>query len=928
MDLDAARIGALFAPVNSLWSGSVQSYTASTFTLAVANAVGSLSDVTSGLAAHRNSLNGDRVRIKGVNAGSDTITLAENGADWTAGDSVIVPNIRMPWTRYQRIDSGTVYKDYDVSWTSNNASLKPMALCSPQAIWSNINTDTTVDASDSVAVAPGASISSYAWDAGTDGTVTGSGSSVDVKWSSTGFRYLKLTVTDDNSIASLRYIPVWVGSEAWNVTSARLRWRVGRGWTGSISLESTIAPEIARLPVALFDMDSPFDLLFFGFTTDIGSTYDFEKARHEVQVESVLSYARQMHSYPFILLNEDSPDQWREVTDLTLGRAMAFLLHWHSTIPQVANCNVYTPSSREIQGQEFRGGSIAAQLDEIAKGAFIALRGYRGGGFTAVDDPLYASSATFGGLSVTDLTSASNARKSSSIRWASPRVSEVRLEGVYRDMASGSWEPVITRAPEHPGALGSPSDVTGLAPISEAEMLRWAQRHYAIENNADAYSVTSAVDVDPSINTVAQFPNEETVAVESAALSHDAGALSWELTIDGRTRGDDPSSQSVTPPTVTESDPPDPGDDPPVTPIIDPDPEWPSEVYVVFKTNGMYTSSNFTGPDDSGTTWTQKISGFPTPLADNPIYQVTHRTSSGTLYIYAIVKDTAIYVWDDSGETWSSLYAAGDADTLTGQSGGEFHWLAIDPLDEDKFYVLFGTEGGTDVPNMLVSNDAGSNWSSYEAYSRVMRAGGVVQVSGSYIYATLNMSALANSRVIYSSDSGQSFSRSDMLSPAFGTNWTPPAYLKPGTADELITMYRDVSGNYDPYRFLSQSSLQEISTLADAGTVLSEGYPKLVMNSSAPQLAAFIDGGSLHWTDDDWATKTTISQAVTPGQIHAAQVLRPNWLISTRATAGSSPSDENMLWVSENYNSSMTAKSTGLPFASGVALDGVVVVAP
>jgi hypothetical protein len=97
------------------------------------------------------------------------------------------------------------------------------------------------------------------------------------------------------------------------------------------------------------------------------------------------------------------------------------------------------------------------------------------------------------------------------------------------------------------------------------------------------------------------------------------------------------------------------------------------------------------------------------------------------------------------------------------------------------------------------------------------------------------------------------------------------------------------------------------------------------MNSDTPSLAMFIGGGSLYWTDDDWATKTTVSQAVTPGQIHEAQALRPNWLISTRANAGSSPSNENMLWVSENYNASMTARSTGLPYTSGVALNGVVV---
>jgi hypothetical protein len=103
---------------------------------------------------------------------------------------------------------------------------------------------------------------------------------------------------------------------------------------------------------------------------------------------------------------------------------------------------------------------------------------------------------------------------------------------------------------------------------------------------------------------------------------------------------------------------------------------------------------------------------------------------------------------------------------------------------------------------MLVSSDAGSSWTAYEAYGKVMREAGVVQARGLTVYATLNMSTVANSRVIYSTDGGASFLRSDQLDNT--TQWSPPAYLKPGGADELITMYRDDSGNYDPYRFLSQ----------------------------------------------------------------------------------------------------------------------------
>lgn len=112
MTIDQIRLGVLFAPTTPLWEGTVVSYAgATTFALVVATDPGyDLADIDypAGLAVHAA---GKPLRIKSINAGANTIYLAEDGTGtasgqpFEAGAAIQIYNARYLFTRYHRLVS-------------------------------------------------------------------------------------------------------------------------------------------------------------------------------------------------------------------------------------------------------------------------------------------------------------------------------------------------------------------------------------------------------------------------------------------------------------------------------------------------------------------------------------------------------------------------------------------------------------------------------------------------------------------------------------------------------------------------------------------------------------------------------------------------------------------------------------------------------
>lgn len=110
MNLKNCRVGVFLTSTTPLYTGTVSSYVASTFTLVVTPLTG-LTDVSEGMAVEAG---GELVRIKTVVAGTGTLTLAENGVSsgsgggFAVGATVYVYNVRYPLPKYGRIAENVV----------------------------------------------------------------------------------------------------------------------------------------------------------------------------------------------------------------------------------------------------------------------------------------------------------------------------------------------------------------------------------------------------------------------------------------------------------------------------------------------------------------------------------------------------------------------------------------------------------------------------------------------------------------------------------------------------------------------------------------------------------------------------------------------------------------------------------------------------
>lgn len=729
MNLDQARLQLLSAPTTPLWTGTVASYNAETFCVIVSTVSGSYpTDIENLLIVHRGVY---IARIKSRDG--DDLYLAETPTQFIATFPVAIYDARLPWPRYQYIDEGVVYKDRDIAFpTPWQREMPPTAILKArlsgndwgEAVYCAIGDTIYLDASDSYANLDDGAPLTYAWTPGTDGTITGSGATVTCAYTTNGFRYLKLVVTDAHGTTLSRYLPVWVGDSyaVSTIDSARVRWSVSGGWTGDLEMQSATTL-LQYGPALLVDLETK-NALFFGFVVPQSRATTFETTTQSLTLQSALAFSKYVHAYPFLVTavtGAAEPSEWAEMYDPTLARALWYLIYWHSTLPEVVNCDISAAPVREIAGQEFTLGSVPQQVDAVLKSAFWQARGSRAGGFVVNVDPLYLDSADFLLLSGVDLTDPSDVRGALQLEYGVPQYSQARLGGVYR-AAGGTFEPALVQSPSVPCPWGAPTEVNGLAPEGYAEMAQWAIRFMTVENNSDTYSLEPGAAVDPAATTVADLPDADNtrISIEQAEFGSDAQALRWTHGITGRSFGNAIGSA------VSVPLPPDIVYPPPVLPPILPPiwpplpeyvPDWPLEVYVATQYGGIYYTDDFSGPDSiTQPTWTDISAGLPVHT-DSKIYTSRFFVDSLTpsTYQYAhIVQGTTNAIYRRvSGGSWAlsiTLEDVLDLFGLTSPSG----WATMKMSVNRTTGVLFiaCTDGNVGIASRIAtSSDYGANWS-------------------------------------------------------------------------------------------------------------------------------------------------------------------------------------------------------------------------
>lgn len=789
MNLDQARLALLIAPTTPLWTGTVGSYAAATFELTVVTVSGAFPTDISNLLLARAGVDLARVRSR------DTLvlTLAENPVEFTAGDTLALYAARLPWPRYQRIVSGVVYKDFDIAFpTPWQAELPPTpvlkARISPndwqEAIYCQTGDTISLDASASFANLDDGDPLSFAWAPGAGGAITGGGATVTCKYTTAGFRYLTVTVTDAHSTAVTRYLPVWVGDAniVAGITRCSGRWDTRSGWT--VDLEMTGATTLLQYgPAAVVDIETA-EVIFFGFIVPNSRSTTFETTTTTLTLQSALAFSRYLHAYPFLVTEVTGvaePDNWAELYEPTLARALWFLLYWHSTLPEVANCDLSLAPARSIAGQEFTLGTLPQQMDAILKSAFWQARGNRAGGFSVRTDPLFLSAALWAGLVGLDLTAAANLRDRLDVTFAEPTVNQARLGGVFQD-TGGTFAPALVQAPAAPGPWGSPQEVNNLAPVSAAELRAWAGRYIAVENTADDYQVTPGLPVDPATYLVADLPGSVRVAVEKTNLDFDPTGLRWQARLSGRTYGRSVSAVDLPQPPAIVYPPPElPPFLPPIWDPIPDDPLWPRVVWAATINYGVYRTDDFTSPDDGvlQPTWMPDNVGLPDMSLSRYKLEKFGADPADVLKHCCIVVDTdatpdsyTLYARTNAG-TWAAVRTEAQIESDVSASGAVRLWDAVYDAEGGSLWLVASRNNVAFNPEFYIgySGDNGATWD-YLTYTPA----GVSTARNARIYVRGSEIALAagiNSSefIVYSANTGGAWDREQIANSL----WTQPS---------------------------------------------------------------------------------------------------------------------------------------------------------
>jgi hypothetical protein len=886
VNLLQSRIGIHLAPAAAIWSGTVVSYDADTFIVTVSTGTGSLSSVGVGMAL----LAGTRyIRIRAVDTGAGTITLAENPATLSGSAAVSVGPGRFPFPRFQRIgDDGVVYKDFDVAYPGANETMPPIACCVPEVIIAGVDESVSVAAGDSAGVAPSSTPLSYGWDAGTNGTVTGTGADVAVEWSVAGFRYLELTVTDAHGTESVRHIPAWIGLAAFeDVSEARLTYRDG-GWEAEI--EVVVLPTYAqRSPVAVVDLDAG-EVLFFGWMQQQTLRYDLEMESLRFEALGAWGYMTRIYSWPFVLVKETSPDEWSEILGLDLRRALWVLLYWHSTAPGLVN--VLLPETRAIEGQDFPAGTLRAQADEVLASAFWQAFSARAGAITIDVNPLYE--ADWSGYTPVSLDSTEILGEIEKERGISD-IAEARLSGVYHDGAD--YVALIVRAPIHPEDLGVPVEVTGLAPASAAELRQWAGRHIAAAK-AERDGFNTSVAIDPVSDVILALPDTTQICLEEITLVHDAKVLSWSERISGRTFDEAPdTADEDPPPPIVIPDP----DYPPVyPPIWDPLPveEWPAVMYVGTWNGGVYYTEDFPEPTSVlQPHWTAVNDGLTSLNLQCLVIDPADKS-----VLYALTRDTYEVFKRVGDGSWTSVLTLAAMRALVGLEDGTPVWLTVDRSGTDV-YVYYHISGSTIAQGFFKSTDGGSSWSfTMTLWNTLVYGSYNLIVNGSSMWRSYNAGVGGHGYVAYSADAGASWRQSNNLG---WSGWAPWVHASPLSAALALSSGNDYGGGggEDLVRISNASSPMAFEVLQPT---LNLGYtlPGQVWFSQASwsyqrllktqKIYVTIDG----WTNVVDSTPGSLSKAVSV--ILAPMLSNEDWLIIAKGVEISMLDSEHVIFTLES----------------------------
>jgi len=167
-------------------------------------------------------------------------------------------------------------------------------------------------------------------------------------------------------------------------------------------------------------------------------------------------------------------------------------------------------------------------------------------------------------------------------------------------------------------------------------------------------------------------------------------------------------------------------------------PQWPSNLLVATY-NGVWRTSNFTGPSGAMPTWTNVSGNLPVAYGDpggseQIIQLAVDHTDSNTWYVYLeyAAGDYRIFETTNGGTSYTQILE--DNDTIVDYTGYDIHGMGTDRVTGELYATCFEN---TSYQNFLGKWN-GSSWSWDELGSQIADQCWGVHVTNGYAWITIN----------------------------------------------------------------------------------------------------------------------------------------------------------------------------------------------
>ncbi len=414
---------------------------------------------------------------------------------------VTVVDSMLIWSKVPYIDaSGVTYFDGDVAYTNQNVQSPPVSNAGPPFA-ATIDPGTgliTVDLSgaDSFATADGETITGYSWDV-KDGSITvGSSTTQDITATfGSGFRYVRLRVTDSNSKTHNTYVPILAIDpdddptiDAFQITRHTI---TAEGQELDIRLlqdvSTTSFPPGGMILISDGEPISPNDrenIVFYGWA----DTEDAEISAEDtgllrdttIHCLDVAGRLKQLPGYSQVLTHVASPAKWSEAFEPNLDFMLWYLLFHQSTALALADFTWSGTSTAFAFAELFADGSNL--WDQVARKAQSMLPDRklvcnRRGQLAIKSDPLIMQTGDRPVTAQAELTIA-DWQAISFTEQRRPRVSWLRANALQA--SNTTITPLFAIAPgTSPGQGSGEISVAENIAVSQTTLNQAAGHHYA-----------------------------------------------------------------------------------------------------------------------------------------------------------------------------------------------------------------------------------------------------------------------------------------------------------------------------------------------------------------------------------------------------------------------------------------------------------------